>query len=575
MKLKHNLSRYLLCLTMLCLTNFLFITFPAYSDVSNYTFTSDKLFTSPMSTSEETEWSGDSNELSSNELSSNKHGILVYGFMDQRLLDSMKNIGKLAEFGYNYLLPEVTSGADDTMLKEIASSAYAVTSDLFNVGVSPGNSICPDQPVLLYLMLSPLEVLGYYNLQKSGVIEELKKDTDNLNHLSSEEKQEFLDKKIKNRIKIYSFHVENDTYHLYDDLQVLFNEAMVLSSSFYTNTIVGFIIGLPIGICLARGKLNLVNLIHVGTNILEELNSKLIATSSNLGSTLDLVGKQVVVACTSATCLKRCISPSCAAPQIINQPIFNHYDNFLSDIQVALSGISQIPARDFLYSFAGFLYQHAYGNSDSIEGIKKVFIPVATAFTYSALQLSESEALVPNKKLAEQVTSHVAYAALTSTMNLSNNGFRDAVHLLSTLATVGLFDANTPKGVLGYLSLKAAWLTLLSDQCVYGMNSIIQPLLITSASIYLSQDTDIPSLALMSSVIAVDTVNSIQEGHPEYLLMLALVISTNLEGYGKEKAIGYSSLLAIPVLDYMVGDSVRHAREYINTLFSGENTFDN
>ncbi len=138
-----------------------------------------------------------------------------------------------------------------------------------------------------------------------------------------------------------------------------------------------------------------------------------------------------------------------------------------------------------------------------------------------------------------------------------------------------LHRAVTPKAVMGILTAKAAATVMLSNQCESAANGFIIPVTITLGSVYLDRYDEynrLPRFALLSTVVLVDTIEAVKRGNPEYLLLLALVFSANIDGYHAEKSVAYSVLLAIPVIEHIFGDSISSAIDLFNAAFYGEDS---
>ncbi len=101
--------------------------------------------------------------------------FLVYGFMDQRSIDSINKFGEFIRFDYEYLVPELAPGADNSILQGVATWVFsgpkAIAAFLIKTSASPGRQVCPDEPVGLIVIKSLAELIERINLYRDGTVE--------------------------------------------------------------------------------------------------------------------------------------------------------------------------------------------------------------------------------------------------------------------------------------------------------------------------------------------------------------------------------------------------------------------
>ena len=290
----------------------------------------------------------------------------------------------------------------------------------------------------------------------------------------------------------------------------------------------------------------------------------LAATRTKLGA-MEEGGKEFISeACATVKQHVVCAATSCA-PVICQSPSSCITDNKIAKTELVQplspsTGYIDVERatddyffNNLFYSIIALVYLPDYDDilqtSSLSEPLKYVVIPLTTAGIHAGIQMSDTS--FESKYVGETVSGFIAYASLTSALS-ADAYLDDLQHLFQVAGNFMLVQAETLGESFIALAGRSAIPLLFFNQCESGINTFIIPVVLASGSTYIDDKT-LPRKVLLGSVILQDSIESVRNGHPESFLLLALILSANTEGGGGWKALGYSVLLVVPVLNYFFG----------------------
>ncbi len=437
---------------------------------------------------------------------------LIYLFMDKRLIK-----------GHLDLLET---------LQSIIRSAYYICL--------PGDSICPDLPVRQVLMMR------YKQLKK--IMNTMMDHPESVNQADQAE-----DRRKALEIEMAKF--EERLYQEYYQTPVDDKETARSNEEDFA------FFYLPIGVGAVTlvvasytvGALTLEGCSRCSSTMgwfLASLDQSLNAFFAASANTLASGGLKAFTACTGScfsNCGRQCEPLKSVLSSSMNQEVSSGSAEIIEEsiISTAITGIAATGLRLFnQLPYAGY-----------IRFSEDVVVPSALILLHTASQLSTRQNSHKSRQLIETAVGAVAYAQITSKYN---PGFY--INELAYMAKNGMnllfFMCETPLE-MGSVAAGKLIIGTLMDECSTSVNSMAITMATALGAGYFEARNKVipgidisPRMFLAVGMIAGDSIASINDDHPEYLLIPLIILSTNIHGRNNEKAIGWGTLLLYPIIHY-------------------------